>query len=261
MTKIILDSQIIILFHNQAFCLCRNFAKKLQRIVGFCLSRGMFKEIKALIEKEITLELRQKYALNGMLLYIVSTVYVCYLSFRLKSNHIDKITWNTLFWIILLFTAMNAIAKSFTQERYGRLLYYYTLASPVGIILSKIFYNTLLMLVLSLAGFGVYAVIMGNPVGDMGLYLLSIVLGAVGFASTLTMIAGIASKAENSATLMAILSFPVILPMLLMLLKVSKNALDGLDRSSSWDEVMMLLAIDAIVLVLSVILFPFLWRS
>ncbi len=260
MTKIILDSQIIILFHNQAFCLCRNFAKNYNAL-GFCLSKGMFKEIKALIEKEITLELRQKYALNGMLLYIVSTVYVCYLSFRLKSNHIDKITWNTLFWIILLFTAMNAIAKSFTQERYGRLLYYYTLASPVGIILSKIVYNTLLMLVLSLAGFGVYAVIMGNPVGDMGLYLLSIVLGAVGFSSTLTMIAGIASKAENSATLMAILSFPVILPMLLMLLKISKNALDGLDRSSSWDEVMMLLAIDAIVLVLSVILFPFLWRS
>jgi hypothetical protein len=54
-------------------------------------------EIKALIDKEIRLELRQKYAINGMLLYIVSTVYVCYLSFRLKTNHIDKITWNTLF--------------------------------------------------------------------------------------------------------------------------------------------------------------------
>jgi heme exporter protein B len=221
----------------------------------------LLKEIKALIHKEITLELRQKYALNGMLLYIVSTIYVCYLSFRLKTNHIDKITWNTLFWIILLFTAMNAIAKSFTQERFGRLLYYYTLASPVGIILSKIVYNTLLMLVLGLVGFAVYAIIMGNPVGDIPLFLASIVLGAVGFASSLTMIAGIASKAENSATLMAILSFPVILPMLLMLLKISKNALDGLDRGSSLDEVLMLLAIDAIVLVLSTILFPYLWRS
>jgi heme exporter protein B len=205
----------------------------------------MLKEIKALIDKEIRLELRQKYALNGMILYIVSTVYVCYLSFRLKSNEIDKITWNTLFWIILLFTAMNAIAKSFTQERFGRLLYYYTLASPVGIILSKIVYNTLLMLVLALVGFGVYAIVMGNPVEDIGLYLLSIVLGAV----------------ENSSTLMAILSFPIIIPMLIMLLKISKNALDGLDRGSSLNEILTLLAIDGIVLVLSVILFPYLWRS
>ena len=122
----------------------------------------MVNEIKALIDKEIRLELRQKYAINGMLLYIVSTVYVCYLSFRLKTNHIDKITWNTLFWIIILFTAVNAIAKSFTQERYGRLLYYYTLANPVGIIVSKIIYNSILMLVLSLVGFGVYGLVMGN---------------------------------------------------------------------------------------------------
>ncbi len=221
----------------------------------------MVNEIKALIDKEIRLELRQKYAINGMLLYIVSTVYVCYLSFRLKTNHIDKITWNTLFWIIILFTAVNAIAKSFTQERYGRLLYYYTLANPVGIIVSKIIYNSILMLVLSLVGFGVYGLVMGNPVGDVGLYLVALILGAIGFASTLTMIAGIASKAENSATLMAVLSFPVIIPMLLMLIKISKNALDGLDRGESLDEVMILLAIDAIVLVLSVILFPFLWRS
>jgi heme exporter protein B len=221
----------------------------------------MLKEIKALITKEIQLELRQKNALYGMLLYMVSTVYICYLSFKLKSNQLSPITWNTLFWIILVFTAVNAIAKSFTQERYGRLLYYYTLASPIGIILSKIIYNTLLMLLLALVGFGFYAIVMGNPVGDMGLYLVSIVLGAVGFSSTLTMIAGIASKAENSATLMAILSFPVILPMLLMLLKVSKNALDGLDRSSSQDEILTLLAIDVIVMTLSVILFPFLWRS
>ena len=221
----------------------------------------MLKEIKALIDKEIRLELRQKYALNGMILYVVSTIYVCYLSFRLKSNQIDKITWNTLFWIILLFTATNAIAKSFTQERFGRLLYYYTLANPVAVIISKILYNTLLMLVLALVGFGIYAVVMGNPVGDIGMYLVSIVLGAIGFASSLTMVAGIASKAENNATLMAILSFPIIIPMLIMLLKISKNALDGLDRSSSMDEILTLLAIDAIVLVLSVILFPYLWRS
>ena len=225
------------------------------------VAKNMLKEIKALIDKEIRLELRQKYALNGMILYVVSTIYVCYLSFRLKSNQIDKITWNTLFWIILLFTATNAIAKSFTQERFGRLLYYYTLANPVAVIISKILYNTLLMLVLALVGFGIYAVVMGNPVGDIGMYLVSIVLGAIGFASSLTMVAGIASKAENNATLMAILSFPIIIPMLIMLLKISKNALDGLDRSSSMDEILTLLAIDAIVLVLSVILFPYLWRS
>ena len=218
-------------------------------------------ELRTLIGKEITLEWRQRYALNGMLLYIVSTVFVCYLSFKLKSNQLTPIMWNTLFWIIILFTAVNAISKSFTQERAGRLLYYYTIASPQGIILSKIIYNSGLMLVLSLTGFGFYAFVMGNPVGDLWMYLVTIFLSSIGFASSLTMVAGIASKAENNGALMAILSFSVIIPMLLMVMKLAKNALDGLDRGSSSEEVMILLALDAIVVSLSLILFPYLWRS
>lgn len=218
-------------------------------------------ELRALIDKEIRLEWRQRYAINGMLLYVVSTVFVCYLSFKLRSNELTPVTWNTLFWIIMVFTAVNAVAKSFTQERFGRQLYLYTLASAEAIILAKIIYNTLLMLFLSLTGFTFYAFVMGNPVGDLLMYLTCICLGAIGFACTLTLVAGIASKAENSATLMAVLSFPVLLPMLLMLMKVAKNALDGLERGESWNEIATLLAIDAIVLVLSVILFPYLWRS
>lgn len=183
------------------------------------------------------------------------------MSFNARPDLLTPIVWNTLFWIILLFTAINAIAKSFVQERAGRQLYYYTLASPQQIILAKIGYNTALMLVLALLGFTVYAFVLGNPVHDIGMYLLTLVLGAVGFAASLTLVSGIASKAENPATLMAVLSFPIILPLLIMLLKLSKNALDGLDRSVSWDEIGVILAIDVIVLTLSWLLFPFLWRS
>ena len=218
-------------------------------------------ELKTLIWKEIALEWRQRYALSGMLLYVGSTIYVCYLSFKVNQNDLTPIVWNTLFWIILLFTAVNAIAKSFAQERLGRLLYYYTIASPRAIIVSKIIYNSLLMGVLAGIGFGFYVFVMGNPVADLGLYIISIILGSLGFASVLTMVAGIASKAENSATLMAVLSFPIILPMLLMVMKLAKNALDGLDRSVSLDEITNLLAIDAIVIALSYLLFPYLWRS
>ncbi|GAB3495802.1 heme exporter protein CcmB [Spirosoma knui] len=213
------------------------------------------------MRKEFLLEWRQRYALNGMLLYIVGAVFVCYLSFNARRGQLTPIVWNTLFWIILLFTAINAIAKSFVQERAGRQLYYYTLTSPQQIILSKILYNTALMLVLALLGFSVYAFVLGNPVEDVGLYLVTLILGAIGFAASLTLVSGIASKAENPATLMAVLSFPIILPLLLMLLKISKNALDGLDRSTSWDEIGIVLAIDAIVVTLSWLLFPFLWRS
>jgi heme exporter protein B len=218
-------------------------------------------EIRVLLTKEIQLEWRQRYALNGMVLYIVSTVFICYLNFNLNQNLLNPIVWNTLFWIILMFTAVNAIGKSFSQDSEGRILYYYTLASPVAIIISKIIYNSLLMVLLTLSGFVVYMMAMGNPVQDLNMYILALVLGSVGFASVLTMISAIASKAGNNGMLMAVLSFPMVIPLLLMAVKFSKNAMDGLDPSVSYDEIVTLLAIDAIVVVLSVILFPYLWKS
>ncbi|MEZ0611511.1 heme exporter protein CcmB [Fibrella sp. WM1] len=223
--------------------------------------RESLAQIGTLIEKEFRLEWRQRYALNGMLLYIVGAVFICYLSFNAKRGELSPIVWNTLFWLIQLFTAINAIAKTFVQERAGRQLYYHTLASPQQIIVAKIVYNTGLMLVLALLGYSVYSFVLGSPVEDHLLYVGSLLLGAIGFAASLTLVAGIASKAENAATLMAILSFPVILPLLLLLLNVSKNAMDGLDRSVSFDELRTILAIDAIVLALSYLLFPFLWKS
>lgn len=221
----------------------------------------MFKEIAVLIQKEITLEWRQKYALNGILLYVVSAVFITYLSVGAKQGNIDIPTWNALYWIIILFSAVNAVAKSFVQEHQGRQLYYYMIASPESIIISKMIYNTLLTLILALLGYLVFSIILGNPVADQGMFLLNLILGAVGFSACLTMVSGIASKASNNATLMAILSFPVIIPILLMAIRVSKNAIDGLDWSVSVDKIITLIAINAIIAVTAYILFPYLWRS
>jgi heme exporter protein B len=221
----------------------------------------LYDETRALIKKEIILEWRQRFALNGILLYLGSTVFLCYLSFGVKGNKLSPYVWNALFWIILLFTSVNAIAKSFMQERAGRMIYYYSIASPQAIIISKILYNAGLMMFLSLTGFLFYSIVLGNPVQDQLLFIINVILGALGFSCTLTMVSGIASKAGGNATLMAILSFPIIIPLLLLLIKVSKNALDGLDRGSSWDELIMLFAINLMITALSYILFPYLWKS
>lgn len=215
----------------------------------------------AFIKKELTLEWRQRYAINGILLYLVSTIFICYLSFNVRTNQLNPITWNALFWIILLFTAINAVAKSFIQEKDGKYLYYYWLVSPQVLIISRILYNTLLMLVLALTGYMMYSLVLGNPVGDPALFLVNLLLAAISFSSALTMISAIASKANNNQTLMAILGFPVILPMLLMIIKISKNALDGVARSASYDEMLTLFAINLIVGAVSYLLFPYLWRS
>jgi heme exporter protein B len=224
-------------------------------------NKVLVKQIVALFRKDLLLEWRQKHAINGIFLYLASTVMVCYLSFNLKMERLNPITWNALFWIILLFVAVNAVAKSFMQESRGRFLYYYQIARPEAIILSKILYNAFLMVVLAALGLVFYGVVMGLPVQDPGLFAVVVVLAALGFSSALTLVSGIASKAGNNPTLVAILGFPVIIPLLLMVIKISKNALDGLDRSVSSPELLILLAINLIIGTVSYLLFPYLWRS
>jgi heme exporter protein B len=215
-------------------------------------------EIKILIGKEIRLELKQKYVINGILLYLVSTVFIAYLAF---DGIIAPQTWNALFWIILLFVAVNGISKSFVQESPARHLYYYTIASPQAVVLSKILYNLLLMTILSLLAFVVFLLFMGNAVENIPLFLVTLILGSLGLSSTLTMVSAIASRAGQNFSLMAILSFPVILPLLLTLMKVSGETLSSTGWSGIQGLLVVLLTINLAVIALAVLLFPYLWKD
>ncbi|RZF59733.1 heme exporter protein CcmB [Sphingobacterium corticibacterium] len=214
-------------------------------------------QVRTLVYKDIVLEWRSKYAINGILLYVVSTVFVCYQAFQ----SVDTLVWNALFWIIMLFASVNAISRSFVQENQSRQLYYYTLISPRAIILSKIIYNTLVMILLSVIAYIAYSITFSNPVGDPFLYTVSVLLGSMSFASVFTMVSGISAKAGNNSTLMAILSFPVIIPLLIVLITLSQNALTGIPRDESTNEILVLLAINVITITISLLLFPYLWRD
>ncbi len=214
-------------------------------------------DIFVLLRKEAILEWRQKYAIGGILLYVLSTVFVVYIAFV----RVDAKTWNVLFWIIMLFASINAVVKSFVQENSRRQLYFYTLAHPTAIILSKILYNTLLLGLISILTFAAMSFFTENMVKEVGLFALILFLGSMGFSIAFTFIAAIAAKANNSATLMAIMSFPVVIPILLTLVKLSANALRLITDTSYWRDISILLAIDVILLTLVIILFPYLWRD
>jgi heme exporter protein B len=216
------------------------------------------REIKYLVLKEIRLELKQKYVLNGILLYLVSTVFVTYLAF---DRVIDISTWNSLFWIILLFVSVNGISKSFVQESPARYIYYYTIASPQSIILSKILYNLLLMSILSSLSFGLFLLLMGNLVTNIPLFLMALLLGSFGLASVLTMVSAIASRASNNFSLMAILSFPIVLPLLTTLMRISHQALNSPEWGASQGYLIVLVTINLAVIALGYLLFPYLWKD
>jgi heme exporter protein B len=219
--------------------------------------KEFFASIKSLIYKDLIIEWRMKYAINGILLHAVSAVFLVFLSVKV----INAPTWNALFWIILLFSSVSAVAKGFTGETRERLLYYYTAVSPQSFLVAKMIFNILFMLLIALLCFGVYIILLGNTAAFTGWYIATMLLASVGFAALFTLISAIAAKSGNGSLLMPVLSFPVILPLLLVAIKASKKAVDGIDVSLLWPDLGVILALNTMIIALAYVLFPYLWRD
>ena len=215
------------------------------------------KQVWALMRKDFQLEWRNRYALNGILLYLVLIVFLAFLAFQ----KVEPKVWNGLLWLILLFTAVNGIAKSFLQEPRSRDLYYYTLISPKALILGKMIYSLVLMLVVALLAVVSYSLVLGWPVIFPIPFVLALVFGSIGLAATFTMVAGIASRAHNSPALMAILSLPLFVPMLMALLALSLGGFRPMPDDVILRNTLVIVALDGVVFGLALLLFPYIWRE
>lgn len=211
-----------------------------------------------MLKKDILLEFRQKHTFYGILLYIASTIFVLYLSI----DNPDANVWNGLFWVIQLFICVNAVAKSFLQESRGRMLYFYSITSPVEFIIAKMIYNVLLMVLMSLLSLLLFAVFLNNPLTNALWFTGIVLLGGASISIVFTLMSAIAAKAQQNAALIAILGFPVILPQLLLLMRLSKAAFAEIFKEGAVMQLAGLIAgLDVLVIALAVILFPYLWKD
>ena len=215
------------------------------------------RHILTLFKKEILLEFRQQYSFYGVLLYVASTIFVLYLAMGQPENTV----WNGLFWMMQLFICVNAVAKSFLQESRGRQLYFYSICNPVHFILAKMIFNALLMLLMSVVSLLLFRLFLGSPLSHPLLFVGISCFGAISISFVFSFLAAIAARAQQNAALMAILGFPLIIPELMLLMRISNIAFSDVFQSGLMSIVILLFCFDIMVIVLSVILFPFLWKD
>ena len=214
----------------------------------------MIKRIFGLLRKDFLLEFRQQHTFYGILLYIASTIFVLFLSLN---NPLDANVWNGLFWVIQLFICVNAVAKSFLQESRGRLLYFYSIVSPVEFIIAKMVYNIVLMIMMSLISLLLFSVFLNNPVNNGLRFTGIVILGGASISIVFTLMSAIAAKAQQNAALVAILGFPVILPQLMLLMRLSKAAFGEVFREGAvWQLSGLITGLDLLVIAMAVIRCP-----
>ena len=218
----------------------------------------MFKEVKELVFNDVRLNWRERYALYSLLLYVLCTSYIAYLSFE---GIINERSWIALFWIIVLFAAMNASLQSFKRELNYQALFFYTIARPRAIIIAKIIYNSGLLILLNLLSYIIYSLFLGNPISNTISFVLCIVLGSSAIASLLTLIAAIASKTNNGGGIMTILSMPLLFPLLINLIKTSEICINENEFYQIDNQILFLFLLNIVTVLLSYLLFPYLWRD
>ena len=218
----------------------------------------MQNEIVSLVKKEFRLEMRRKASLSGIFLYLLSATFVAYLAF---GSIVEVSVWVALFWVITMFSVINAAAKSFNSESGNRSLYYYSITGARSFILSKLVYNFGMACLTSALGLMMFLLFF--PLGDTPflLLLVSVVAGSLSFSAIVTMMSSLSVPSGGSSTLVSVLSFPLMLPVLIASIKATVLSLTvgfGLNLMLYW-FVLILMAV--IVWVLALVLFPYIWKE
>lgn len=173
----------------------------------------------------------------------------------------EEKVWNGLFWMIQLFICVNAVAKSFLQESRGRMLYFYSIAGARDFVIAKLLFNAALMVVMSIVSLFLFQVLLGDPLQNFWQFLGIVCLGGFSLSLVFTFLAAIAARAQQNAAMMAIMGFPLIIPQLLLLMKISNTAFADVLQGGQLIMILVLIGLDILVVALAIILFPFLWKD
>lgn len=218
----------------------------------------MFMQISEILKLNIKLEWRKRQSALAILLYVLTTTYLSYLVFK---GEVDTETWNSLFWIVLIFAAIQAAFRSFQNEADRRFLLYFGMVKPQALIIGKILYNFLYLSIIGFFTFGLFVFFMGAQVKDPLAFSTLLIIACSGFAAILTFVSGISAKAGDNPALPAILSIPLLFPQVLALSSISVRALTGFSWSVNGPIILVLLLLTLISVLLSYMLFAYLWRD
>ncbi len=214
----------------------------------------------SLIKIEWALDIKKPAILTSSVLQMAVMSLLSMLTAAHQSSNLAR-TWNSLFWITLIFCTLQAISKNFLTVSRNRWIYWNQVAAPTQLLWSKIIYGWLSMLLLTLINFFFFSWFLGMPVIHLMAYFKILILVTGGISTVFTFIGAIASKANQAGFLAPVLSLPVILPLILLGIKASNKAFNPILMSSINKDIYMLTALNGLILVLSGILFTSLWKD
>lgn len=214
-----------------------------------------------LFKKDWQSELRTRYAINALAMFILVTISV--ILFSIGQEKISKYLTGGLLWVVIFFSAMSGLSRAFvSEEDRGTTLTLHLIAAPSTIFNGKLIFNVVLVYLMNIAIIILYTLLFDSfVIQNFPIFFLSALFGSFGIAVSSTIIAAIISKASAKGTLYPVLAFPILLPLILILLELTKYAIDGKSIDAALIELAVLICYDVIMLTASYMLFDFIWKD
>jgi len=214
-----------------------------------------------ILKKDWKSELRTRYAVNSLAMFILVTISV--ILFSIGQEKTSEYLAGGLLWVVIFFSAMSGLARAFvSEEERGTVMTLQLVASPDQIFTGKLFFNLVLVFVMNIVITLLFGMLFDQfIIRNYILFFAAFILGNIGIAVSSTIIAAIISKASGKGTLYPVLSFPILLPLILTLLQLTKFAIDGVSVNDSLTELFILFSYDVIMSTASYMLFDFIWKE
>ncbi len=210
-----------------------------------------------IVKKEFVLEWRQRNSIFGLGLYLLCIVFLIYM----LQEEPEALVWNSLIWISALFVVINAVAKSFLGEASGKWQYYYTIYHPKDLITAKLLYNAILMLVIGAINLLFFNFFIGFPAIKKIMFVGIFLLGSVSFSLLFTFLSSLVAKSGSNTTLLAIVGLPLVLPLVILVSDLSVSLFQPM-LVQGWNNFFLaLVSMDILIIILSRILYPYLWKE
>ena len=215
----------------------------------------------AILLKDAQSELRTRYAVNALLMFVVTAAVIVQLAIR--SEQPSSSVLSGLFWVVVFFAAMSGLSRTFvSEEERGTSMTLQLVATSSSVYFGKLLFNIVLTLLLNLAITLLFTVVFpGFVVQTFETFLLTVVLSSIGLASASTILAAIIAKANTKGTLYPVLAFPILLPLLMTAMKATTRALEGDPFGSGIEEYQILISYIMVITAGSYLLFDYVWKD
>jgi len=221
----------------------------------------MIAESYSLFKKDFHSELRTRYAINSLAMFIIVAISV--ILFSIGNETISSSLTGGLFWVVIFFTAMSGLARAFvSEEERGTTLTLQLIAPPTTVFSGKLVFNMILVFCMNFVIAIIYSALFENfIVQNFSLFVVTFILGNIGLAVASTIIAAIIAKAGAKGTLYPVLSFPILLPLILTCVQLTLFSFDGTSFVESKFELAIVVGYDVIMITASYMLFDFIWKD